>query len=58
MTQAKSCIWASQAQPRPKATDLLINSLAAYKEPHLKAQVLNNSYLAPAHRALQGLLAL
>ena len=35
-----------------------INGLAACKGPHLKAPVLNNSYLAPVHRARQGLLAL
>ena len=44
--------------PKPKAADQLINSLAACEGPHLKAPVLNNSYLAPMHRALQGLLAL
>ena len=43
---------------RPKVADWLINGLAACEQPHLKALVLNNSYLAPAHRALQGLLAL
>ena len=32
--------------------------LTACQGPHLKVLVLNNSYLAPAHRALQGLLAL
>ena len=43
---------------RPKAADWLINGLAAVKGPHIKILVLNNSYLAPVHRALQGLLAL
>ena len=46
---------------RPKAGDQprkWINGLAAHPRPHLKAPVLNNSHLAPAHRALQGLLAL
>ena len=46
------------AQHRPKAADQLINGLAACEGPHLKALVLNKSYLAPAHRALQGILAL
>ena len=45
-------------QPRPKAANRLIKGLAACKQTHLKALVLNNSYLAPTHRALQGLLAL
>ena len=49
---------ASQGRSRPKAADLLIHGLAACEGPHLKALVLNNSYLAPVHRALQGLLAL
>ena len=42
---------------RPKAADQLINGLVACEGPHLKALVLKNSYLAPAHRILQGLLA-
>ena len=47
-----------QARPRPKAADRLMNSLAACKGTHLKPPVLNNSYLALVHRALQPLLAL
>ena len=43
---------------RPRAADPLIKGLAACEGPHIKALVLNNSYLAPVHRALQGLLAL
>ena len=41
-----------------QVADWLIKRLAACQGPHLKVPVLNNSYLAPAHRALQGLLAL
>ena len=46
---------------RPEAGDRPcnpINSLAAHRQPHLKAPILNNSHLAPVHRALQGLLTL
>ena len=46
------------AKHRLKAVDQLIKDLAACELPHLKAQVLNNSYLAQVQRALQGLLAL
>ena len=48
-------------QYRPDALDQLhipIKGLAAGQKPDLKALVLNNSHLAPAHRALQDLLAL
>ena len=57
-TQAQRGELVGHARPRPKAADPLINGLAACKGPYLKASVLNNSYLDPAHRALQGLLAL
>ena len=57
-TQAQSNEPASLPRPRPKAADQLIKRLAACQGPHLKVLVLNNSYLAPARRALQGLLAL
>ena len=57
-TYSQSCGKTGRVRPRPKATDQLIKRLAAGQGPHLKVPVLNNSYRAPAHRALQGLLAL
>ena len=42
----------------PKWVHNPINGLAACGRPHLKALVLNNSHIATAHRALQGLLTL
>ena len=63
--------WLADPLHRPKAGDLQptqtqspdwphnqINSRAACRRPHPKAQVLKISYLAQAHRTLQDLLAL
>ena len=44
--------------PKPQIRPCnLINGLADCQRPHLKAPILKSSYLAPAHRALQGLPA-
>ena len=52
-------LWTSRpSSTQAQAADRLIDSLAACEGPHLKALILNNSYLAPAHRARHGLLAL
>ena len=58
VTQTQSSRPSGHTRPRPKAEDQLIKGLDVCKEPHLKAPVLSNSNLVPAHRALQGLLAL
>ena len=58
VTQAQSSRKTGPALPRLKTSDRLIKGLAACQGPHLKVLVLNNSYLVPVHRVLQGLLAL
>ena len=57
-TQAQSSRKTGPARHRLKTADQLIKGLAATQGTHLKVPVLNNSYLVPVHRVLQGLLAL
>ena len=59
LAQTQSCGWQRNAGPKPPGNK--INALTACGQPHLKAPVLNHSYIAPPpppHRALQGLLAI
>ena len=64
LIKVHTCPWFHVWAPRSKDLDWPglvrnpINCLATRRQPSLKHWGLNTSHIAPAHRALQGLLAL